>query len=192
MRGKPSGLAYSVCKTSKGWLAMLASPQGLRRLTLPQPTREQALATLKVPPGAREDPGCFADLHLRLQQLLAGKATVFPDALDLAGATPFQQQVWQAARTIPWGQTQSYGWVAQQIGKPKASRAVGQAMGQNPVPLVVPCHRVLAAGGRLGGYGGGEDVKLQLLRQEGITVRATSRQKPAPRRPWPYHSSASG
>jgi methylated-DNA-[protein]-cysteine S-methyltransferase len=182
MKGIDHSVVYGLCKTSKGWLGMLASPRGLVRLTMPSPTRADALAALKAPSGTLEDPGRFAGLATRLQKFFEGKATEFPDKLDLSTVTPFQKAVWQAARRIPRGQTASYGRLASEIGRPRAARAVGQAMGQNPFPFVVPCHRVIAAGGRLGGYGGGEDIKRQLLRLEGVFVRASSRHRPAPHR----------
>jgi methylated-DNA-[protein]-cysteine S-methyltransferase len=86
--------------------------------------------------------------------------------LDPRG-TPFQLRVWQELRRIPWGQTISYGELARRLGKPGASRAVGQANAVNPIPLIVPCHRVIAADGGLGGYSSGLDRKRWLLRHEG-------------------------
>jgi O-6-methylguanine DNA methyltransferase len=81
----------------------------------------------------------------------------------LSGATPFQAKVWAALRRIPAGGTQSYGQVAATVGAPKAARAVGGACGANPVPLLIPCHRVLASGGGLGGFSGGRRWKRKLL-----------------------------
>lgn len=89
-------------------------------------------------------------------------------AVDPAG-TPFQQTVWKALRTIPAGQTKSYGSIAGQIGKPSASRAVGLANGRNPISLVIPCHRVIGTNGKLTGYGGGLDRKKWLLDHERAT-----------------------
>ena len=86
--------------------------------------------------------------------------------LDPRG-TPFQLRVWQELRLIPWGQTISYGELARRVGNPKASRAVGQANALNPIPLIIPCHRVIAADGSLGGYSSGLDRKLWLLGHEG-------------------------
>ncbi|KNC85006.1 hypothetical protein SARC_02795 [Sphaeroforma arctica JP610] len=89
--------------------------------------------------------------------------------LDLRG-TAFQMQVWDALLDIPWGATRCYGDIANQIGRPKASRAVGTAVGQNPVSILVPCHRVLQKSGQLGNYGWGLTLKESLLRQEGVLV----------------------
>lgn len=91
-------------------------------------------------------------------------------AFDLGG-TPFQMTVWAALRTIPFGTTQSYGTLARRLGKPSASRAVGAANGQNPIAIIIPCHRVIGASGSMTGYGGGLDRKRALLRHEGVIGR---------------------
>jgi len=102
-----------------------------------------------------------------LKNILAGgEPKQFPP-LDLAG-TEFQKSVWSALRKISLGRTKSYGEIAEQIGKPKAVRAVGGACGANPIPVLVPCHRVLAANKKLGGFSGGLDWKRSLLRREGV------------------------
>jgi len=84
----------------------------------------------------------------------------------LAGTTRFQQNVWRMVRNIPCGETRSYGWVAKQLGLPRAARAVGQALARNPVPIVIPCHRVIGSDGNLGGFGGGVKIKKFLLHLE--------------------------
>jgi len=103
-----------------------------------------------------------------VEQILAfleGETQVFELALDLRG-TPFQCEVWQALCEIPFGETRSYAEVAQRVKRPRALRAVGAANGANPVSLVVPCHRVVASDGTLGGYGGGRELKARLLAME--------------------------
>jgi O-6-methylguanine DNA methyltransferase len=90
--------------------------------------------------------------------------------LDVSVGTAFQQRVWSALRKIGCGQTQSYGEIAQAIGKPKAVRAVGGACGANPIPVLVPCHRVLAANRKLGGFSGGLNWKRTLLAREGVVL----------------------
>jgi len=112
------------------------------------------------------DMTCFADLTDRIRRYFDGEAVDFADKLDLAGTTRFQQNVWVTVRSIPRGETRSYGWVANQIGLPKAARAVGQALGRNPVPIVVPCHRVIGSDGKPGGFGGGVEIKNFLLQLE--------------------------
>ena len=102
----------------------------------------------------------------QLQEYFAGKRTTFDLPLAASGTT-FQQQVWQALLTIPYGKTCSYGDIARAIGNPKGVRAVGLANGKNPLAIVVPCHRVIGADGKLTGYAGGLNRKQQLLALEG-------------------------
>ena len=111
-------------------------------------------------------PPFFQDLMERLKAYFDGYETTFPDKLDLSGATSFQREVWRATRLIPHGETRSYAWVAKQIKNPGAFRASGQALGKNPLPIIVPCHRVLASNGTLGGFTGGIEMKQYLLRLE--------------------------
>ena len=101
----------------------------------------------------------------QLEQYFAGKRRKFTVKLDPAG-TDFQTRVWNALRTIPFGQTRSYGDIADQIGSRKAVRAVGAANGRNPIPIIVPCHRVIGADGTLTGFGGGLEIKAHLLALE--------------------------
>ncbi|MFM9879905.1 MAG: methylated-DNA--[protein]-cysteine S-methyltransferase [Burkholderiaceae bacterium] len=103
----------------------------------------------------------------QLDAYFAGRRTAFGAALDLRAGTPFQQAVWQALLAIPPGTTTSYGALSQAIGKPRAARAVGAAIGRNPISIVVPCHRVVGAGGTLTGYAGGLHRKTALLQLEG-------------------------
>ncbi len=106
----------------------------------------------------------------QMGEYLAGRRTAFDVPVDLTAMTSFQRQVLLAASRIPRGQVRTYSEVARQIGRPKAARAVGQALGSNPVPIVIPCHRVLAADGSLRGYsgGGGIATKERLLKLEGV------------------------
>ena len=118
-------------------------------------------------PHARRE-AAFAPQREAIRQTLEyleGKRIAFELALDLRG-TAFQRAVWDALLRIPYGQTRSYGGIAREIGRPHAVRAVGTANGANPIALVVPCHRVIAAQGKLGGYGGGLDLKRRLLAME--------------------------
>ena len=101
-----------------------------------------------------------------LDEYFEGKRTSFGVPLDLSCGTPFQQQVWQALLSIPYGQTISYATLAKRINKPTAFRACANANGKNPISLIIPCHRVIASGGGLGGYTGGIDIKKTLLNHE--------------------------
>ena len=105
-----------------------------------------------------------------LQRELAGKAPVKLPPLDLSTGTVFQQKVWNALSKIALGDTRSYAQIAKAIRKPKAVRAVGGACGANPIPVLIPCHRVLASGGGLGGFGGGLKWKRLLLAREGVAI----------------------
>ncbi|MDE1991756.1 MAG: methylated-DNA--[protein]-cysteine S-methyltransferase [Rhizobiaceae bacterium] len=109
----------------------------------------------------------LAQTRQELEEYFAGDRSVFDVPLDFVG-TDFQKQVWQALRTIPFGETRSYGQIARQIGAPKAVRAVGAANGRNPVSIIMPCHRVIGSTGDLTGFAGGLDRKLYLLELEKI------------------------
>ena len=111
------------------------------------------------------DPGPFREAAAQLEGYFAGTRTRFELELALGG-TPFQQRVWAALQEIGYGQTVSYGQLADRIGQPSASRAVGLANGRNPVSIIVPCHRVVGADGSLTGYGGGIERKRYLLAHE--------------------------
>lgn len=119
----------------------------------------------ELPAPHQSDDPLLREAAAQLQRYFANTLTRFDLPLDLLG-TPFQRAVWQALRRIPAGHTCSYGDVARAIGKPAAARAVGAAVGRNPVSLVVPCHRVLGAGGALTGYAGGVERKRALLELE--------------------------
>jgi len=113
----------------------------------------------------RRDPGPFGEASSQLEAYFAGERTVFDLPLRAPG-TGFQTQVWRGLRSIPFATTVTYGELARTVGHPRAHRAVGSANGRNPLAVIVPCHRVVAAGGRLGGYGGGTDRKRRLLDHE--------------------------
>ena len=158
---------YDLLETAAGWIGVLGSPRGLRRVTPPCRTRQEARQGLGLEVGcAAERPGAFAALQLRLDRYLQGEEVPFDDPLDLEGAPPFFRAAWEACRTIPPGETRSYAWLAARAGRPRATRAAGQAMARNPIAILVPCHRVIGSGGGLHGYGGGLEVKARLLMAE--------------------------
>lgn len=141
---------------------------------------EKGLAGLDFPSGnkAKRTSSAAAktveDWHrtttVALKQALQGKSPEFLPPLDLSAGTTFQQRVWNALRKIKPGETCSYGEIAKRIRNPQAVRAVGAACGANPIPIFVPCHRVLAANGKIGGFSCGLDVKRRLLAREGILL----------------------
>ncbi|MEV0258156.1 methylated-DNA--[protein]-cysteine S-methyltransferase [Streptomyces sp. NPDC050732] len=118
------------------------------------------------------DPAPFGAVISQLEAYFAGELTEFDVPLRLDG-TPFQRTVWRALQQIPYGETRTYGELAEALGRPNASRAVGLANGKNPIGVIVPCHRVIGANGSLTGYGGGLDRKQRLLAFEGGSARTT-------------------
>ena len=157
---------YKLMKSPVGTLRLVASDKGLAGVWFER-TRPGRLQ----PRGEVEDPRhpVLVEAERQLREYFAGRRQSFELELDLVG-TPFQRSVWRALLTIPFGQTRSYGDIARQVGRPSASRAVGAANGQNPVAIVAPCHRVIGSTGALTGFGGGLDVKAQLLRLEGARL----------------------
>ncbi len=159
-----SKMYYAVFVTIAGWCGVAGTEAGLRKTVLPQPDRHDIKRIVLADfPGAVLAPELFVDFIYRCETYFAGQVVDFPDVLDLSFATDFQREVWQEARLIPHGRTRSYAWLAGQIHKPRAVRAVGQALGRNPLPIIVPCHRVLSSDGSLGGFSGGLDMKRFLL-----------------------------
>lgn len=172
-----AALSYLLFNTSPGWVGVLGSQDGLRKLTLPQPSPEQTWQLLigfvltwhdVILPETKHS--YFADLPQRVRDYLSRKPVDFPHKLDLSRASPFQKSVWQITQSIPYGETRTYSWVADKLGMPKASRAVGQALASNPLPIIIPCHRVVCKDGSLGGFSGGGDWKQALLKIEARAI----------------------
>jgi methylated-DNA-[protein]-cysteine S-methyltransferase len=146
--------AWDTHETALGPLTLHGGPHGLSAVSFPGrcgPLDE-----------ADRDPALLSGAARQLEEYFAARRTVFELPLDLTG-TPFQQRVWAALREIPYGQTVTYTELARAVGRPDVVRAVAAAVGRTPVPIVVPCHRVLGAGGALTGYGGGLERKRALL-----------------------------
>lgn len=148
------------------WIA--GSEQGLLKIDL-RMSEEHFLADLRkiTPSKPIRDAMKFTNIEGRLEEYFRRNKVIFDIPLDLRG-TEFQRDVWRAIYKIPYGRLSSYGRIAEEIGRPRAVRAVGNAVGANPLPIVIPCHRIIRADGGLGGYGGGIDLKLYLLSIEGI------------------------
>lgn len=143
------------------------SEHGLAELRFPSDQRAGVIPPTTIPAQIRHWHRVTADA---VKQILAGRAPECLPPLDLSGGTEFQQRVWRAMTKIPLGRTSSYGEIARAIGKPQAVRAVGGACGANPIPVLVPCHRVLAANQKIGGFSGGLDWKRKLLAREGVRL----------------------
>jgi len=159
---------YTSLRTPVGRLLIAATGAGLVRVSFD--VSEMAFAAdlrqrLKI--DVVKSPEKMAGIVSQIEEYFAGKRRAFDIPVDLSKATPFQRSVLMAARRVPAGQVVSYHEIARRIGRPEASRAVGQALGHNPVPIVIPCHRVVPSSGGLGGYMGGVRVKEKLLELEG-------------------------
>ena len=163
--------AVRVFDTPLGRMAVAATDRGVARVALPG-CREDvaAIAALSQPPSPDAEAEAIArQAERELAEYLAGTRRTFSVPVDLSAAPPFRRTVFEALRAVPFGRTVTYAALARRAGSPRAARAVGQAMAHNPVPLLVPCHRVVASTG-LGGFGGGLDLKRRLLALEGVEV----------------------
>ena len=158
-------ICYTQIASPLGPLLLAGDDSGLRHVIFiseHQPPRPD--------PTWRKDTASLTETIRQLQAYFAGELETFNLPLATEG-TPFQMEVWQALRDIPYGHTISYGELARRIGNPKASRAVGLANGSNPIPIVIPCHRVIGSNGKLTGYGGGLPIKEKLLALERHQLR---------------------
>jgi methylated-DNA-[protein]-cysteine S-methyltransferase len=167
----PRPIAYGSLATPIGRVLVAAGAAGIVRISFRRSEADFA-AELRRRFGAVavRDPARIAGAVRALRAYFAGERRAFDVPVDLSALTPFQRRVLLATATVPAGQVVSYGEIARRIGQPLGSRAVGQALGHNPIPIVIPCHRVIGGGGRIGGYTGGLDVKRTLLRLEGARV----------------------
>jgi methylated-DNA-[protein]-cysteine S-methyltransferase len=171
-----TGLATVTVETRLGWSGVALSPSGIRYATLFEPT-EAAVRKILAAAGPASDAGAGDPRADRIRASLVafadhggGDLDAYP--VDLGPCSDFQRRTWLALRDIPKGETRSYGWLARHVGVPASGvRAIGQAMGENPVPPWLPCHRVIAADGSLHGYGGGLALKRELLELEGALPR---------------------
>jgi len=162
---------YVIFNTAAGWVGLTGSDAGLKRATLPQSSKKQVIAALGIDTDkVILSQGYFKDLIKRIQDYFTGCQIDFPGKLDLSEFTVFQRHVWKATKQIPYGHNRSYSQMARKIGKPGAARAVGQALAKNPLPIIIPCHRVLNSDGKLGGFTGGVAMKKRLLTLEKRSV----------------------
>lgn len=160
---------FRAIETGQGYAGIVATSRGVRRIFL----RERTAAALRKAikrefPAATEDARLMPDFAGQLTRFFAGENVAFKVKLDSSGGTDFQRDVWRACRNIPYGETSSYGKLAESVGRPGGARAVGMVMKHNPFPPVVPCHRVLKSDGGLGGFSspGGVKTKQSMLEME--------------------------
>ena len=163
-------MRYDEIETPIGPLLVAADDSGLRRIFFPSRGTAHAPET-----GWLRDPAPFRELARQLSAYFGGKRRAFSLTLAPEG-TAFQLATWRALSEIPYGTTISYAELARRVGRPAASRAVGAANGANPLPIVVPCHRVIGADGSLTGFGGGLPIKRALLELEGAACVAPAAQ----------------
>lgn len=152
--------SYWIWSSPVGALLLVHDGKGLCRLQF-----QDGVNPLDIDENWKKQRSPFSTVIKQLEEYFAGRLQRFTIPLSLEG-TAFQRSVWGALKTIPYGRTVSYGAISKKIGNPKASRAVGAANGQNPVSIIVPCHRVIGANGKLVGYGGGLPIKTALLELE--------------------------
>lgn len=168
---------YQLFETASGFAAIAWGPAGIVSFRLPASAPDVAERALRrqFPRAVRaEPPPAIAATIAAAQRYFDGARTDFSDvSVDLGEQEPFFARIYERVRRLGWGETTSYGAVAKELGAgPEAARDVGQAMARNPVPLIIPCHRVLAAGGKVGGFSapGGADAKLKMLAIEGVDL----------------------
>ena len=160
---------YGIFDSSLGVVCIASTEKGACKIALPEESEGDFFGWLRArfgPQNVIEDRSRNEGVLAELESYLAGELREFDSPLDLRG-TEFQRKVWREVRTIPYGTTCSYRDIAKRIGHPRAYRAVGAANRANPIPIIVPCHRVIGRDGSLRGYGGGLAMKERLLRLEG-------------------------
>jgi len=162
---------YHTYMSPLGEIMITANDEGLTALAF-----QQGNAAITPASEFKKNSALFNETCQQLDEYFAGNRAVFTMPLAPKG-TEFQKTVWHALTTITLGQTQSYGWLAKKINNEKAVRAVGTANGANPIALIIPCHRVIGANGKLTGYAGGLSLKAQLLRHEGASFIDNSQQE---------------
>jgi len=164
---------YHLFETKLGLCGIAWSEEGITRFRLPDPDRDAADKALGAKATPQQPPSHIAAAIGEAERYFGGARIDFTKiALDLAGADPFRRSIYAALRAISWGETVTYGELARRAGAPGAAQDVGVAMARNPVPLIIPCHRVLAAGGKLGGFSapGRTQAKERMLALEGVFI----------------------
>ena len=159
-----------IFKSRWGWMGISETAKGIDALVLPKSSKKAVESDLRTrasdSAGTRISPRLQA-ARKQVIDYLAGKRTGFDLSLDITSGTDFQRRVWRVLQGVSYGRLQSYRWVAGRVGGHRYARAVGNAVGANPLPLVIPCHRIVTYDGQLGGFSGGLPVKRKLLALEG-------------------------
>ncbi len=165
-------VAFGSVESPIGELLVAVTPRGLARVAFAEEDRDGVLAGIArgISPRILESPAATEDVRRQLDEFFAARRTGFELRVDRRLIHGIARDVLRATSRIPYGTVATYGAVATQIGRPSAARAVGRALGSNPIPVVIPCHRVVGAGGALTGYAGGLDRKVALLELEGSVL----------------------
>jgi methylated-DNA-[protein]-cysteine S-methyltransferase len=157
-----------------GWMGIAESPRGIQAIVLPKRSKRAVESALRAQLNGPLQQGESARLEAARRQLfdyLAGRQDAFDVPLDLSQGTSFQRKVWRTLQRVPYGKLRSYQWIATRVGGRHYARAVGNAVGANPLPIVVPCHRIVAHDASLGGFSGGLSMKRKLLSLEGTLTQ---------------------
>ena len=157
-----------------GWMGISETDKGIDSIALPQTSKRAVEASLRersADPCVSEATAQLTSAQRQLMEYLEGTRQKFELPLDLSGGTAFQRKVWRTLLTVPYAKLRSYQWVAARVGGPQYARAVGNAVGANPLPIVVPCHRIVAQDATLGGFSGGLPTKRKLLTLEGTLAQ---------------------
>lgn len=175
LRAHDAGLldvGYGYADTPFGRMLVAVTPRGLVRVAFKPEAPDEVLEELseRLSPRVLEAPIAIDSVRRELDEYFDGKRRAFDIPLDWSLTSGFRQRVLRATARIPYGGVSSYREMAERAGNARASRAAGSALASNPIPIVVPCHRVLRTGGNLGGYGGGLDMKEALLKMEGVRL----------------------
>ena len=157
-----------------GWMGIAESSKGIQAIVLPKRSKRAVESDLTAQFSEPVQQGKSPSLEAARRQLLdylTGRRNSFDMPLDLTGGTSFQRQVWRTLQRVPYGKLRSYQWIAARVGGPQYARAVGNAVGANPLPIVIPCHRIVAHDASLGGFSGGLSMKRKLLGLEGTLIQ---------------------
>ncbi len=176
----------SVFNTPWGWMGLVFSARGVRMIVLPKSSRRVVESALRRQAASLNGSASWAkplsrrtahfstlvkEAQAQLLSFMEGKRSTLDFPIDLSSGSSFQRRVWRAILRIPYGRVRSYKWVAARVGGQRYARAVGHALGANPVPIIVPCHRVVTHDGSLGGFSGGLRIKRRLLALEGTLTQ---------------------
>jgi methylated-DNA-[protein]-cysteine S-methyltransferase len=164
-------VGYDVIESPVGPLLVAATREGIIRISFdPNPEHQLEQLVRLAGPRVLRAPNAVDAAHSELDAYFAGRRRAFDLQLDLRGTTDFTTRVLGELALVPYGSTATYGELARRVGRPKAARAIGMVMNRNPIPIVLPCHRIVGSSGDLVGYGGGLHVKEALLHLEGVTL----------------------